>query len=51
MAGLTKGFGRVTLLLSEQNANAMKKRVGCMRLLQRIPGAERDKDKRAEDGF
>ena len=29
----------------------MKKRVGCMRLLQRIPGAERDKDKRAEDGF
>ena len=49
--GLTKGFGRVTLLLSEQNANATKKRVSCMRLLQRIPGAERDKDKRAEDGF
>ena len=37
-AGLTKGFGRVTLLLYEQNANAMKKRVSCMRLLQRIPG-------------
>ena len=50
-AGLTKGFGRVTLLLYEQNANATKKRVSCMRLLQRIPGAERDEDKRAEDGF
>ena len=48
---MTKGFGRVTLLLYEQNANAMKKRVSCMRLLQRIPGAERDEDKRAEDGF